>query len=478
MIGQTYIDPWAQARTRSWFTDQDPTKFDPANVTYGGVAPYNAAPAGLYSDPNVDPTSITEPFHSWFQYQTQDSTPYYKIVSFPHIDYDFWKQMALAGDGQGSVFYFAYKPNAGYYRLTDASTVNTPDNWANSCTGVTGALGPGFYFFDTVGGKNPQNNPNAAALLTPTVKVSGGNPCTCMKGFIYLNATSFSSKGAAGEQDKFYAFPQEPYRDVGFHWVNKDPEVPTTDPTWHLFATDKNTGRIAKAVNPNTGKWDYEDLNHNGQFDLVLTDVTNGGATVVKKPDGTALPSPTYVPVEWYEGCTIPDPAAGVAGNCSEPHEPYLNMIYPADPSIKDAALAPYITGNVSSYKGSTVKIGWEPKDSQTRLAKKATDSSMTALVDCATNQANCTSNGHDDTGPLTKLQSKGPILEGVLYIEGDYDSEGNATYYGSVLVQGNCCGAGTPSVYFDESLITGDFKSKFSDFPRVYISSYTTENQ
>jgi hypothetical protein len=44
--------------------------------------------------------------------------------------------------------------------------------------------------------------------------------------------------------------------------------------------------------------------------------------------------------------------------------------------------------------------------------------------------------------------------------------------------VQGNCCGAGTPSVYFDESLVTGDFKSKFPDFPRVYISSYSTENQ
>ena len=481
MIGQVYIDPWAQARTRSWFTDQDPIKNNPPNVTYGGIDPYYAAPAGLYSNPNVDPTSITEPFHSWFQYQTKDQTPYFKIVAFPHIDYDFWKQMALAGDGQGSVFYFAYSSangNTGYYRLTDASVTNTPDNWANNCTGVTGALGPGFYFFDTIGGKNPQNNPNAAALLTPTVNVSGGNPCTCFKGFVYLNATSFSSKGVTGEQYKYYAFPQEPYRDIGFHWVNKDPEVAKTDPTWHLFATDPNNGRIKAPVNPNVGKWDYEDLNNNGQFDLVLTDVTNGGATVVKKPDGTALPSPTYVPVEWYEGCTIPDPSTGVVGNCSEPHEPYLNMIYPSDPSHTGAALAPYITGNVSSYSGSTIKLGWEKPGFETKLAKKATDSSMTTLIDCSTDAVDCTSNGHDDTGPLTLLQPKGPILEGVLYIEGDYDSEGNATYYGSVLVQGNCCGAGTPSVYFDESLVTGDFKSKFPTFPRVYISSYSTENQ
>ena len=476
MIGQKYIDPWAQARTRSYFTSDDPTKVVNPTISYPGTA----APSGLYTDPNVDPTSITQPFHSWFQYQTKDEVPYYKIVAFPHIDYDFWKQMALAGDGQGSVFYFAYndtKGSTGFYRLSDAKTIHDPDEWANACTGVTGSLGPGFYFFDTIGGKNPQNNPNAAALLTPQVKVNGGSPCIAMKGFIYLNATSFSSKGAKGEADKYYAFPGEPYRDIGFHWVNKDPDVPTTDPTWHKFRTDPNNGRIAAAVNPNRGKWDYEDVNNNGQFDLVLTDVTNGGATAVLKPDGTALPSPTYVPVEYYEGCTLPDPANGIAGNCSEPHEPYINLIYPRKTGT-DAAEAPYITGNVSSYSGSTVKIGWEPTNSQTRLAKTATDSSMTAVTNCTTDQANCTSNGHDDTGPLTKLEQFGPILEGVLYVEGDYDSEGNATYYGSVLVQGNCCGAGTPSVYFDESLITGDFKSKFPTFPRVYISSYSTENQ
>lgn len=470
MIGQTYIDPWAQARTRAWFTSDDPTKVTNPAEAYPGLP----APAGLYNDPTVDPTSTTQPFHSWFQYQTKDQTPYYKIVAFPHIDYDFWKQMALAGDGQGSVFYFAYGSNGNFYRLSDPSTLNTPDNWANSCTGITGALGPGFYFFDTAGGKNPQNNPNAAALLTPTVKVNGGNPCTCMKGFIYLNTATFSSKGAKGEQDKFYAFPGEPYRDIGYHEVITD----KTDPNYLLFKRDPNNGRIAAPHNPNHGKWDYQDVNNNGQFDLFLTDVTNGGATTVKKPDGTSLPSPTYVPVEYYEGCTLPDASKSIVGNCSEPHEPYLNMIYPSDSSHPYAALAPYISGNISSYSGSKVKIGWEPPSSITRLAKTATDSTMTAVTNCATDQNNCTSNSYDMTGPLTQLQQFGPILEGVLYVEGDYDSEGNATYYGSVLVQGNCCGAGTPSVYFDESLVTGDFKSKFPTFPRVYISSYTTENQ
>jgi hypothetical protein len=473
MIDQTYIDPWAQARTRSWFTDDDPTKVVNPKESYPGLP----APAGLYIDPSVDPTDASkQPFYSWFQYQTKDQTPYYKIVAFPHIDYDFWKQMALAGDGQGSVFYFAYKDaksGAGFYRLTDASVVKDPDDWANSCTGVTGALGPGFYFFDTIGGKNPQNSPNAATMLTPEVKVNNGSPCICMKGFIYLNTTTFSSKGAKGEEDKFYAFPGEPYRDVGFHWVIDD----KTDPNYLKFKTDSISGRIAAPVNPNHGKWDFQDLNGNNTFDLILTDVSNGGAVTVNKPDGKPL-THTWVPVEYYEGCTIPDPAKGIAGNCSEPHEPYLNMIYPSDTSITYAAKAPMISGNISSYNGSKVTIGWENPNSQTRLAKKATDSSMTQVTNCSTDSANCTSNGHDDTGPLSKLEQFGPILEGVLYVEGEYNSEGNATYYGSVLVQGNCCGAGTPSVYFDESLVTGDFKSKFPTFPRVYISSYTTENQ
>jgi len=295
-----------------------------------------------------------------------------------------------------------------------------------------------------------------------------------MKGFIYMNTATFSSKGAKGEADKFYAFPGEPYRDIGYHEVITD----KTDPNYLMFKLDPNNGRIAALHNPNHGKWDYQDVNNNGQFDMVHTDVTNGGATKVYKPDGTQLPSPTYVPVEYYEGCTLPDPAKAIKGNCSEPHEPYLNMIYPADSSHPYAALAQYISGNISSYNGSKVKIGWEPDATQTRLAKTATNSSMTAVTNCVTDQNNCTSNSYDMTGPLTQLQQFGPILEGVLYVEGDYDSEGNATYYGSVLVQGNCCGAGTPSVYFDESLVTGDFKSKFPTFPRVYISSYTTENQ
>src|SRR5947209_1028921 len=458
LIGQTYIDPWEEVRTRADIAE------------FANAGNNNPEPNGFYNDPTKDPTKLgtASSFFTWFQYMTTNNAPVYKITPFPNIDYVFWKQMAQAGDGQGSVFYFAYNNKSnGFYRLSDSTTVKSFDQWANSLTGTKGALGPGFYFFDTIGGVNPQPLTNKTGVLTPAIKISGGS--FCMKGFVYLNTTQFGSTGVSGEANKYYAFPAEPFRDVGFHHV---------DLKTGLYETDSVTGRVKGPTNDNHGKWDCQDVNQNGVCDMYIIDVTQGGAKVVKRPDGTALPSPTWIPVEHYEGCNIVDTVKNIipaTNPCSEPHEPYLNLIYPRDGGT-DAALAPDIGGNVGSYKGSLVQIGWENPNSQTRLAKAATDSSMTAVVNCSTNSANCTSNGYDDSGPLAKIPPQGPILEGVLYVEGDYDATGNASYYGSLLVQGNCCGTGTPAVYFDQSLLTGDFKKKFPTFPRVYVSSYTTE--
>jgi hypothetical protein len=458
LIGQTYVDPWEEVRTRDVITE------------FSSAGNNNPEPNGFYNDPTKDPTKLgtSSSFFTWFQNQTTNKAPQYKITPFPNIDYVFWKQMAQAGDGQGSVYYFAYNAGKnGFYRLSDSTTVKSFDSWANALTGTKGALGPGFYFFDTIGGVNPQPLTNKTGVLTPSIKISGGS--FCMKGFIYLNATQFGSTGVSGETNKYYAFPAEPFRDVGFHHV---------DPATGLYVLDSVTGRVKGPTNDNAGKWDCQELNNNGVCDIYVIDITKGGTVNVKRPDGTNLPSPTWMPVEHYEGCNVVDTVAGgalPANPCSEPHEPYLNLIYPRDGST-DAALAPDIGGNVGSYKGSLVQIGWENPASPTRLAKVATDSSSTAVVNCSTNSSNCTSNAYDDSGPLTKIPPKGPILEGVLYNEGDYDSTGNASYYGSILVRGNCCGTGTPAVYFDQSLLTGDFKKKFPSFPRVYVSSYTTE--
>ena len=481
MINQQYIDPWAEARTRSYFTDsQCNTNCPPSYGTLGTELP--TQPSGPYGADltKLNPTTLTEPYYSWFQYQTKNSAPPLKIVAFPHIDYDFWKQMAQAGDGQGNVYYFAWNKSTNkYYRVSDSTTQKGAPEWMNACTGVSGSLGPGFYFFDTIDGKNPQNIANAADYLTNAVDINSSyaDPCFCMKGFMYLNVKEFGSTGIQdkGEPDKFYAYPGEPYRDVGYYEVVDD----STDPKYkQAYKIDPTTHRILSPVKGHNGNWDYQDLNQNGVFDIYIGNINSSGT--LKKPDGTALPNPTYGPIYWYPGCNVVDTtgAIGPANPCSEPHEPFLNMLYPRLGST-DAAKAPDISGQISNYDCATdpcVTVGWDNPANQThRMAKIATDSSMKTVISCATNQANCTSNSFDDTGPLSQLPHT-PILEGVLYIEGSYKATGNATYYGSILVQGDCCGTGTPSVYFDQSLLTGDFKKKFPTFPRVYISSYSTE--
>lgn len=459
-LGWKIADPWAETRTRS-------------NLVNAPNA--NPEPYGLYTDPAQDPFTTSggsfTTFLNWFQFQTKDLSPQYKIVAFPHIDYDFWKQIAMAGDGQPGVYYFKYDDATDkglFYRLTDSTTKKTMPEWVNSCTGVSTGMGPGLYFFDSRKGTNPQGLSDPTTVLTPEVKLTNqdAKPCFTMKGFIYSNTITFSSKGVKGDDTKLYNYPGEPFRDVGFRLVD-------TSKTPKEFKRDTITNRLLALQNPRVGKWDYQEINNNGVFDYVLQDL--GGT---KKPDGTLLPSPTYVPVEWYEGCTVPDLVAGTAGNCSEPHEPYLNLIYPPDTSVAFTALPTDIKKADPTQPGAVyTTVGWEAMGSQTRLAREATTTAMTTPVNCSAESATsqkCTSNAYDETGPLANLG--GPILEGVMYIEGQYNSEGNATYYGSILVQGDCCGTGTPNVYFDQSLLTQDFKKKFPTFPRVYISSYSTE--
>ena len=119
--------------------------------------------------------------------------------------------------------------------------------------------------------------------------------------------------------------------------------------------------------------------------------------------DGTAVKVgglDPWLPVEWFPGCVI-------GTNCSEPHEPYLNLIY-------------------SATNATDQKVEWEAVGSQTRVAKALTSGG--AIPDC-TNVANyplCTSNGYDRDGGI--VTNKAPILNGVLYIEGVFTCRATPT--------------------------------------------------
>jgi hypothetical protein len=159
--------------------------------------------------------------------------------------------------------------------------------------------------------------------------------------------------------------------------------------------------------------------------------------------------------VPYTPGC-LPGDNSCAACNCSEPHEPYLNI----------------------KYSGATLGLsaGWfDPATAVTtmRQPKKTTNGQRTGTpITCTATspQTDCTSNAYDLDGGLVGLS---PVTDGVFYMEGSFDSTGNADYYGSVLVGGSVNVKGTPTLWYDESLSRG---IRLKGFPRVMVTSIETD--
>jgi hypothetical protein len=246
-------------------------------------------------------------------------------------------------------------------------------------------------------------------------------------------------------------FPGEVYRDIGY-------------PIWDGTASDwLRTGCAGQICRTGAGDgvFSYQDLNNNGKFDVVTRPAA---AWTSYDPGATAhAAASTYVVKTWKSSpqatadygnpCTVP--AAGyngtnpAANDCSEPHEPYLNMVYPA-------------------AAGSAVLTGWQAVGSQTFRPKE-----KGVTCGSAPTQSDCTSNAYDLDGALVPLDT---ILYGILFNEGDYSSQGNATYYGSVLIQGTVGGTGTPDIWFDEKLIKGTWAPP--NMPRVVVFNEQTDEE
>ena len=68
-------------------------------------------------------------------------------------------------------------------------------------------------------------------------------------------------------------------------------------------------------------------------------------------------------------------------------------------------------------------------------------------------------------------------ILQGILYIENQWGSEGNAWFYGSILVNNTInLSSGTADVWFDEKLLKGTWAPP--GMPRVIVFSEQTDEQ
>jgi len=423
----TVDDPWFQARAAQ----------NDAGAPNGNAQPWPFNP----SNPNqsVAPLAPNQVGGTWhFQFQNFDQYPNFKQLIFPIINYDFWKSAAIAGSNENGVKYLRWVTADQY---TDGVTTQTFRQWASSQLG--------FYFFETQNNQNPQNgNPG---ILAPAVNVNGAG--AYMGSFIYLNA-DFATTGLSGPTGSFNQ-PGEPYMDIGYR------QVDLTSATGDFVRDAAGMPVTQGAANR---QWDYQDLpwsntgaigggTPNGKFDVFVAPRT------VHDPADTANPTSTYTgffPVPYTPGCFPGDNTCG-ACNCSEPHEPYLNIKY---------------TSNTLG-----IQFGWfDPASTPVttmRKPKKTSDGTRTGTpVTCTTTSlpTDCTSNAYDLDGGLVTLP---PATDGVLYVEGQFNSKGNADYYGSVLAGGSVNSQGTPNLWYDESLSRG---IRLPGFPRVMITSVETD--
>lgn len=441
LAGKTLDDPWYQARTRGDFTG-DGTGGLP--VAY----PYNLPELGLY-----DVSGAKTEVRAIFQSQTKDDQPDYKSVLFPKFDYNFWKDTALTGDDQDNVFYLSWVKDD-VFRDKDGNE-DTVEDWIN----VAGGAKSGFYFFDTRNGQNPQNG--GPGILTPAISVKG-NPFQA-QGFIYLNTEQWDSAGGAKGVDGYYAAPGEPFKDIGFWKIDE-------------ITGDYILPKVLATEYAGNGKWDFQDAPGGTPdvFDYFVESRT------FKRPDDVA-PNTTgsditlYFLKPYYDGCT---PSV----NCSEPHEPFLNLEYNTIDTVGGIDVAGVNSGGGLGNR-TDVTVQWSNANSgkgQTLPKKTGTGKPAGTPISCNTPPSDkkdlweqCTSNSYDKHGPLVPLD---PGLNGVLYVEGEFEQTGNMIFFGSILAEGDFGKAGSPDVWFDERLIKDEWPPRDFKFPRVFISAVQSD--
>ena len=456
-LGKDFEDPWYGARS---IGDND---------TDGTNSPGQSPMCYPYAI-TADELSVGNP--SWaFQWQSTNSYPWQKKIVFPTIKYDYWKRIAKQGRGYKGIYYFSYDAGTGGFKLFGNGTAQPMSYWANSkkVAGTGAGLGAGFFFFDTIHGSNPQPMSAAAkaAELTPTElwNTQDFGSDFLLEGFVYMNTVEFGTKGTGKGPTAVDAnYPGEPFRDIG---------APIWDTTANAWKQCPPNSGIPCRSGAGDGVFSCPDLNNNGKCDIVVMlapswNSNDPGTTAHNSPFKMANGNDTYIVKTWKSDavatadygapCRVPDKdydgTNAKPTDCSEPHEPYINLIFP------DQAMD-------SNNKPNIVTVGWEPPSKQTYRAKIPNIS-----CSAASSAIDCTSNGYDVDGARVPLEV---ILYGVLYNEGAYEAEGNAAYYGSVLIQDNIVkGNGTADVWFDEKLIKGSWAPP--NMPRVIVFNEQTD--
>lgn len=154
------------------------------------------------------------------------------LVTCPEFDYDTWKTIALSGSSD--VHYFVWDNGSSFKENGEGAATTFRDLTDDR---------EGLFFFDTkdmtapfdAGGDGEFDN------LTPAITIQGGT--WGVRGFVYLNAETFQTKGLAGRAATFRA-PGEPFQDkdqdgrydAGENWLNLEYPSSLADD----FQADKN----------------------------------------------------------------------------------------------------------------------------------------------------------------------------------------------------------------------------------------------
>lgn len=169
---------------------------------------------------------------NWFQ-----NTP---LATCPQFDYETWKMVATSGGSD--VHYYVWESGTSFKENGFGA--------AQTFQSITDQQ-EGLFFFDTRDSVAPYDSDGDGLEddnLTPEIRISGGTWGT--RGFLYLNALEFQTKGVTGRAAT-YKMPGEPWLDidqdgqydVGEPWVNLAyPTANITDPIVADAADDWGSG--------------------------------------------------------------------------------------------------------------------------------------------------------------------------------------------------------------------------------------------
>jgi hypothetical protein len=445
MLKRPVEDPWFQVRVRGFIEGKDSGDHSAGGALVYDYAAQVHATIGNAANFADDPPS----FSHYMQRQTFNNKYLFKVVDIPTFDYEFWKAAAQAGRGEPGVFYLRHIGGA---EFTDEIDTRDFEDWI--------AAEEGFLFFDSNENHNPQTLTGAAkedALVDEVV-----DPCGA-RGMIYGNFTEFKTTGCGGE-DGWYRMPGEPYRDIGYRKVNI---TSAGTQVQKQFTTDAAGNYVTEGAYDN--KWSYQDLpwsngsvaaSGNGVFDVCVAQRTF-------RRESTNSSMTEYLPLPYYPNCTPGNNITTPGCNCSEPHEPYLNIHYDGT--------------------HETVQAYWDNPTAASSVYPKQTDTGdpFGTPIACDTDdittktgqEDQCATNAYDKLGALAEITgNQAPGVIGVLYNEGKYNSTGNASYYGSIVTGGEADPKGTQEVWFDECLVKGCWPPAGIPFPRVMITSTQIE--